>query len=141
MKKRILSLLLALSLLVAALPVSAFAADARLYGTVPIYTGYVDLDYMAQQILKEIKVTGKTDREKILQVYNWIIRNCERYGAGDKTYFNMDDVMDKSSGAFYTQLDKAIANGEITLRIDVAGAMGSSDGFLPCDSNDYVAWA
>lgn len=141
MKKRILSLLLALSLLVAALPVSAVAEDARLYGTVPIYTGYVDLDYMAQELLKEIKVTGKTDREKILQVYNWIIQNCERYGTADKEYFDMDEVMEKSSGAFYEQLDEDFMDGKITFRIDVAGEMGSSDGFLPCDSNDYVAWA
>ena len=47
MKKRILSLLLVLCLLLAALPVTAAAEDAKLYGTVPIYTGYVDLDYMA----------------------------------------------------------------------------------------------
>ena len=141
MKKRILSLLLALSLLVAALPVSAAAEDARLYGTVPIYTGYVDLDYMAQEILKEIQVTGKTDREKVLEVYNWIIRNCERYGTADKEYFDMDDVMETSSGAFYEQLEEDFMDGNITFRIDVAGEMGSTDGFLPCDSNDYVAWA
>ena len=141
MKKRILSLLLALSLLVAALPVSAAAEDARLYGTVPIYTGYVDLDYMAQEMLKEIQVTGKTDREKILQVYNWIIRNCESYGTYDKEYFDVDEVLEKSSGAFYEQLEEDFMDGKITFRIDVAGEMGSTDGFLPCDSNDYVVWA
>ena len=141
MKKRILSLLLALCLLLAALPVTAAAEDAKLYGTVPIYTGYVDLDYMAQEMLKEIQVTGKTDREKILQVYNWIILNCERYGTADKEYFDMEEVMDKSSGAFLEQLEEDFMDGNITFRIDVAGEMGSSDGFLPCDSNDYVAWA
>ena len=141
MKKRILSLLLVLCLLLAALPVTAAAEDAKLYGTVPIYTGYVDLDYMAQEMLKEIQVTGKTDREKILQVYNWIILNCERYGTADKEYFDMEEVMDKSSGAFLEQLEEDFMDGNITFRIDVAGEMGSSDGFLPCDSNDYVAWA
>lgn len=141
MKKRILSLLLILCLLLAALPMTAAAEDAKLYGTVPIYTGYVDLDYMAQEMLKEIQVTGKTDREKILQVYNWIILNCERYGTADKEYFDMEEVMDKSSGAFLEQLEEDFMDGNITFRIDVAGEMGSSDGFLPCDSNDYVAWA
>ena len=141
MKKRILSLLLVLCLLLAALPMTAAAEDAKLYGTVPIYTGYVDLDYMAQEMLKEIQVTGKTDREKILQVYNWIILNCERYGTADKEYFDMEEVMDKSSGAFLEQLEEDFMDGNITFRIDVAGEMGSSDGFLPCDSNDYVAWA
>lgn len=141
MKKRILSLLLALFLLAAALPVSAAAEDARLYGTVPIYTGYVDLDYMAQQILKDIDTAGKTDREKVLAVYNWIILNCRRYGTEDKEYFDMDEVMETSAGAFYDQLEEDFMDGNITFRIDVAGEMGSSDGFLPCDSNEYVAWA
>lgn len=141
MKKRLLSLLLVLTLLLAALPVTVAAEDARLYGTVPIYTGYVDLDYMAQEILEEINVTGKTDREKIQQVYNWIILNCERYGTAEKEYFDMNEVMDKSSGAFYEQMEADFMDGNITFRIDVAGEMGSSDGFLPCDSNDYVAWA
>lgn len=141
MKKRLLSLLLALSLLVAALPVTAAAADAKLYGTVPIYTGYPDLDYMAEEMLKEINVTGKTDRDRILEVYNWIIQNCERYGTAEKEYFDFDEVMEKSSGDFYEKMETSFMDGDITFRIDVAGEMGSTDGFLPCDSNDYVAWA
>ena len=52
MKKRMLSLLLVLCLLLSALPMTALAGEAKLYGTVPIYIGYVDLDYMAEQILQ-----------------------------------------------------------------------------------------
>ena len=141
MKKRIAALLLVLSLLAAALPMTVAAKDAKLYGTVPIYTGYVDLDYMAQEILSGIDTAGKTDREKVLAVYNWIIQNCERYGTAEKEYFDMDEVMEKSSGTFYEQVEEDFMDGNITFRIDVAGEMGSTDGFLPCDSNDYVAWA
>ena len=43
MKKRMLSLLLVLCLLLSALPMTALAGEAKLYGTVPIYIGYVDL--------------------------------------------------------------------------------------------------
>ena len=39
MKKRMLSLLLVLCLLLSALPMTALAGEAKLYGTVPIYIG------------------------------------------------------------------------------------------------------
>ena len=106
MKKRMLSLLLVLCLLLSALPMTALAGEAKLYGTVPIYIGYVDLDYMAEQILQEIGVSGSTDRERILAVYNWIIRNCRRTGAADKQYFDMDEVLEMSSGAFLDRMEQ-----------------------------------
>ena len=106
MKKRMLSLLLVLCLLLSALPMTALAGEAKLYGTVPIYIGYVDLDYMADQILQEIGVSGGTDRERILAVYNWIIRNCRRTGTADKQYFDMDEVLEKSSGTFLDRMEQ-----------------------------------
>lgn len=141
MKKRMLSLLLVLCLLLSALPMTALAGEAKPYGTVPIYIGYVDLDYMAEQILQEIGVSGSTDRERILAVYNWIIRNCRRTGTADKQYFDMDEVLEKSSGTFLDRMEQDFMDGKLTFRIDVAGNMGTNDGFLPCDSNDYVAWS
>ena len=141
MKKRMLSLLLVLCLLLSALPMTALAGEAKLYGTVPIYIGYVDLDYMAEQILQEIGVSGSTDRERILAVYNWIIRNCRRTGTADKQYFDMDEVLEKSSGTFLDRMEQDFMDGKLTFRIDVAGNMDTNNGFLPCDSNDYVAWS
>ena len=70
MKKRLLSMLLALALLAGILPVTAAAADSKVYGEVPIYMGYPDLDYMAEEILKEIDLGGKTDRDRIRAVYD-----------------------------------------------------------------------
>ena len=125
MKKRMLSLLLVLCLLLSALPMTALAGEAKLYGTVPIYIGYVDLDYMAEQILQEIGVSGGTDRERILAVYNWIIRNCRRTGAADKQYFDMDEVLEKSSGTFLDRMEQDFMDGKLTFRIDRSGRDGA----------------
>lgn len=139
MKKRLLSMLLALALLAGMLPVTAVAAEGKVYGEVPIYMGYPDLDYMAEEILKEIDLSGKTPRERIRAVYDWIIYNCRRSGSADKMYFDIDEVLEQADGAFFDKMVDAISNGNATLRIDVAGEMGSSDGFVPYDSNYYIA--
>ena len=139
MKKRLLSMLLALALLAGMLPVTAAAADSKVYGEVPIYMGYPDLDYMAEEILKEIDLGGKTDRDRIRAVYDWIIYHCARSGSADKLYFDVDEVMKQANGDFFDEMVDAISSGDATLRIDVAGELGSSDGFVPYDSNYYIA--
>ena len=70
MKKRLFALFLVLTMLLGMLPVTAAAKEEKLYGEVPMYLGYADVDYMAEQVLKEIKVTGDTDKERIRQVYD-----------------------------------------------------------------------
>lgn len=143
MKKRILSMLLALSLLTAALPFTAAAGEeAKLYGEVPIYLGYADVDYMAEQVLAEIGVDGQSDRDRIKQVYDWIIQNCARSGSPDKAYFDPSKVKkaSKDGSDFFEEMVDGIAGGDLTLRIDVAGELGSPDGItVPYDSNYYVA--
>lgn len=142
MKKRLFALLLVLTMVAGMLPVSAAAKAEKLYGEVPMYLGFADVDYMAEQVLKEIQVTGDTAEERIRQVYDWIILNCDRSGAADKTYFDPEEVMKKSQegSKFFDGMVEGISKGELTLRIDVAGEMGSPDGFtIPYDSNYYVA--
>jgi len=143
MKKRLFALMLALVMMLGLLPVTAAAQEEKLYGQVPMYLGYADVDYMAEQLLEEIQVTGDTDQERIRQVYDWIILNCDRSGEADKTYFDPDQVMKKSQegSKFFKNMVKEIEKGNLLLRIDVAGEMGSFDGFtVPCDSNDYIAY-
>ena len=142
MKKRLFALFLALTMLLGMLPVTAAAKEEKLYGEVPMYLGYADVDYMAEQVLKEIKVTGDTDKERIRQVYDWIIYNCDRSGSADKAYFDPDEVMEKSQegSKFFKSMVEGIKDGDLTLRIDVAGEMGSPDGFtIPYDSSYYIA--
>ena len=145
MKKRVLSLLLTLTLLTGLLPVAAFAAQDRQYGDVPIYFGDVYIDYMASEILKEIDLEGKSDVERIRAVYDWIIVNCERYGTADTLYFDIDEV-EAEAEDFAEYMLEALEDGDITLRIDVAGELPTYDPesgyyFLNCDSNEYIAYA
>jgi len=140
MKKRLFALLLALTMLVGLLPVTAVAGQSKLYGQVPIYLGYPDLDYMAEQILKDIDLSGKTAEDRIRAVYDWVIVNCDREGDTDTLYFDVDEVLKQAEGDFLKEMENAIVNGDATLRIDVAGEMGSADGLtVPYDSNYYVA--
>ena len=113
----------------------------RPYGEVPIYLGEPQIDYMAEEILKEIDVAGKSDRDRILAVYDWIIVNCRSYSTNDTLYFDTDEV-EAESKDFYEHMLKALEAGEITSRIDVASGMTQQDGntvVLHCDANDYVA--
>ena len=96
MKKRLFALFLVLTMVLGMLPVTAAAQEEKLYGEVPMYLGYADVDYMAEQVLKEIQVTGDTAEERIRQVYDWIIYNCDRSGTPNEAYFDPDEVMKKS---------------------------------------------
>lgn len=143
MKKRVFSLLLTLALLTGLLPTAALAAKDRQYGDVPIYFGDVYIDYMASEILKEIDLAGKDDVERIRAVYDWIVRNCQRYGTGDTLYFDIDKV-EKEAEDFYEYMVEALEEGDITLRIDTGSVMNEYDPesgltYYYCDSNVYVA--
>ena len=116
----------------------------RNYGEVPIYLGYVDVDYMAEEILKEIDVMDKSDHDKILAVYNWIIVNCKRYSSADETYFDPEEVVKNSQdgSAFFENMIDDLNSGDLTLRIDVAGEMTEPDNgtlTVPYDSSYYIA--
>ena len=142
MKKRLFALVLALTMLLGLLPVTAAAKEEKMYGQVPMYLGFADVDYMAEQVLQDIQVTGDTAEERIRQVYDWIIYNCDRSGSADKAWFDPDEVMKKSQegSKFFKNMVNGIKKGDLTLRIDVAGEMGSPDGFtIPYDSSYYIA--
>jgi len=139
MKKRLFSLLLVLAMVLAALPVHALAGCR--YGDIGIYIGYGDIDYMAEEILGEIPTAGKSGREQIRAVYDWIIRNCSRDGGDGTVYFDEEDLL--GVPAFYSEtVEPAMERGEIVIRPDLAMGLvdvGYGSFFLPCDANDYVA--
>lgn len=114
MKKRILSIFLLLTLLITALPLPAQAASNRL----PIYVGNLQVDYMAEVLLSQMDLRGKSDLEKIQTVYDWIILNCTRYEyEWDGTYyFNESEIYAASNGAFAQQYREDLAAGRILLR-------------------------
>jgi len=137
MKHRWIALLLVLTMVSAVLPVSALAASPR----IPIYIGYADVDYMAEQILQEIPTAGKSATEQIRAVYDWIIQHCSRY-SWDGTYYFDQKAVEAATGQFYQYCQQQSADGKITLRSELENTSGysSADGFsVSYDSNLYIA--
>lgn len=60
MRKRLLSVLLLLALVMTMLPIGVQAAGVR----TPIYLGYAGVDYMAEEILKEIPLPEDLPRSR-----------------------------------------------------------------------------
>lgn len=138
MKKRLISVTLLLALVLTLLPMTAFAAGSR----TPIYLGYADVDYMAEEILKEIPTAGKSPTEQIRAVYDWIIQHCSRYTWDGSFYFDEAEVNAQGTGAFYEASTQALKEGRIVLRRELEAEAGysSAEGmFLSYDSNQYIA--
>lgn len=140
MRVRLCSILLTLALLLALLPAGALAAN---YDRTPIYLGYADIDYMAQEILKEIPTAGKSATEQIRAVYDWIIRNCSRSGWDGTYHFDPNEVLAQASGDFYDRMVDDVKNGRILLRQDLAAEPDYDEAtgmyVLSYDSSYYIA--
>lgn len=137
MKKRILSLFLLLALVVTALPLPARAASAR----TPIYVGDLKVDYMAEVLLSEMNLSGKSDLEKIQTVYDWIVHNCYRNNWDGTYYFNETEVANLSSGQFAQTYRANLDAGRIVLRQEYRNRCGipnTEPGYWDSDSNNYV---
>lgn len=140
MKRRILSVLLLLALTAAMLPMKAQAAE----GTTPIYLGYDAVDYMAEEILKEIPTQGKPAREQIRAVYDWVLENCQHTlwdsPVPEAPFFDESQVEKGSKDAYAD----AISQGKIAVRLEleryVLPSTALQDGVnYPCDTNEYIA--
>lgn len=111
MKKRAVTLLLALVLCVSLLPVGVRAAGGR----TPIYLGYADVDYLAEELLKEIPTAGKSATEQIRAVYDYIIRNFERYDWDGTEHFDRNAVALKAQEEM-ERMQEMLDAGQIVLR-------------------------
>ena len=123
MTKRIIPLLLLTSLLLSCFSLTV-AAEELQYGEVPIYTGRTNVDYMADQILKELALDGKSDREKIQAVYDWIIVNCERKDNLVSYWRKFDDIQDQD---YHDKLVADLEYGRIVLRQDIVKSCNTYD--------------
>jgi hypothetical protein len=138
MRKKAVSMLLAAALLLVMAPLGAFAASERK----PIYIGYADVDYMAEEVLKQIPTAGKSPREQIKAVYDWIIWNCDRDEWDGTCYFDENEVSIQAGGAFYEKTAAQLEAGEIVIRQELESQAGTNSGgglFLSYDSNSYIA--
>ena len=114
MKKRLIGAGLALILCLSLLPAGAEAAAGR----IPIYLGYADVDYLAEQILQEIPTAGKSATEQIRAVYDYIIRNYQRYDWDGTEHFDRQEVALKAQAAM-GRMEEMLDAGQIVLRQDL----------------------
>ncbi|MBQ2697372.1 MAG: S-layer homology domain-containing protein [Clostridia bacterium] len=138
MKKKCMAALVAAVLLLSLLPLPALAEETR----IPIYIGYGDVDYMAEQILAEIPTEGKTPTEQIRAVYDWIILHCERYEWDGVTHFDEEAVMAQMP-EYVSAIEQKLARGELLLREEFEPPYTADEatGFFTFsyDSNQYIA--
>ena len=107
-------MMMALAIVLSQLPCSALAAGIT-YGDTPIYIGHVATDYMAEEILKEIPTKGKSPKEQIRAVYDWIIKNCSRDN-WDGTYYFDEAQVEQWATANRDAMQAQADNGEILVR-------------------------
>lgn len=131
MKRRILSIVLLICLLLTAMPVQAQAASVR----APIYLGVLEADYMAEQILSEIPTDGLSAENQILAVYDWIIEHCVRNGWDGQFYFDESAVALASHSAFAAWYHQQVQTGQILVRRDLKEESGTPAGFY-----DYTSF-
>lgn len=140
MKTRIVSMVLALVLVLTALPIPAQAASGRL----PIYLGHLQADYLAEQILQEIPTNGLSEKAQILAVYDWIIANCDRDQWDGQRHFDEAAVSAASQGEFATWCSNKVQKGQILIRRELKEESGTPPGAYDfttfvMDSNYNVA--
>lgn len=136
--KRTVSVLLAVSLLLAVLPVSAGAAAPR----VPIYVGDLTTDYLAEQILSTLDVSG-SDWENIATVYDWVIENSQRYEWDGEYRFDEAEARLAAQGSFAEEYRQGLADGQILLRREWETESGfcGTDGYdFSLDANSHVIY-
>ena len=141
MRKKILSIILTAAMALTLLPTAALAAG-RNYGTIPIYVGQSDVDYMAEEILKELPTQGKSAKEQIRTVYDWIVKNCESTAGNGTRYFDEKDVV-KQADKFYQQANTALETGDIQIRPSFQEESVYDPNYgkyvTSSDSNQYIA--
>jgi len=86
----------------------------------PIYLGYGDVDYMADEILKQIPTAGKSKREQIRAVYDWIIKNCTRYeNEWDGTYHFDENAVAAQTQSYIDKASAKVEAGTAVMRQDL----------------------
>ena len=128
-RSRILCFCLAV-LMVMYLCIPASAAIEASY--CPAYIGYADIDYAADLILEQLPLEGKSNRDKIQLVYDWVITHCSRDGWDGTIYYDPYDYEAEIDAYYYKVLDE-LSTGKAFIRSEY------DDSFWGFDSNDYIS--
>ena len=115
--KKLISMLLVMAIimpLVAVMPAKA-AAPAR----TPIITPNVSLAYVIRDIVNQTGARNySSDYDRIKAVYDWIIKNCKRYGTADKNYVDVE-YLEAHGEEIYNMFLEEIQSGKSAYRIDL----------------------
>ena len=124
MKKRSIGcFLLAIILVMQIIPMTSIHAAEGEYGSVPILTGYMDVDYMASVVLSEIKTDGLSNRNKIQAVYDWIIAHCKRNNWDGTYYFDPQEV-ETHLDAYWQSVNLLLQQKKVVLRPECPHPVG-----------------
>lgn len=138
MTKRALSLMLTFVMLLSLISLPAAATEPK-YGNIPILIGYADADYMAEQILSEIQIpAGSDDRAIIRAVYDWVIRNCDRYSWNGEVYFNESAIVEESA-KYAEAANTLLTEGNAVVRPELTANYNMDYWTASYDSNYYIA--
>ena len=102
------------------------AALKSALGTVVVYTGYTDIDYMAEKMVKAAGVKlSMSDDDKVEKLYHYMTKNFRHiksanYGDSYKVYYDLDKLKTQIS-RYDTSLYKKWAKGEIVFDNRLAG--------------------
>ena len=108
---RSLGMLLVVAIVFSMLPaVSASGGKLK-----PILSGFAEPDYMGWKILQKLPLEGKSDKEKIRLVYDWIIKNNDRHSAGRPHHFSQEEL-NQNSALTVEKAEAAISAGECLMR-------------------------
>ena len=108
---RVLGLLVVAAVLVSMLPAVSAASITRK----PILSCHAGADYMGWKILQTLPLEGKSDKEKIRLVYDWIIKNNDRYAAGRPAHFS-DEELEANRDLLVDKANEALDAGQCLMR-------------------------
>ena len=141
MKKQVLSILLTAAVVLSTVTIPVCAENTQnINDSVPILTGFADVDYQADQILSEIPVAGKSTTQQIQEVYDWIILHCKR-NDWDGTYYYDEQAVEAAALTYGEAMEQRIYRGEAVIRKELAEYWNINDeASCSFDSNYCVAY-
>lgn len=80
---------------------------------IPMYTGYADIDYMAEKLIKAAGVTGKmSDDKKVKKIYHYMTTHFKHNLDYKKRYYNPSEA---TLTAYMKSVEKKVLGGKIEI--------------------------
>ncbi len=115
--KKLISMLLVMAVIVPMMA-SMMPAQAAAPARTPIRSPYWDIAMIIEDIVDQTGARNySSDRDRIMAVYDWIIKNCDRTGYQDTVYIDVDDL--EANGEKYKEeYLRQLESGKAAVRTD-----------------------